>query len=421
MNELLAQIYHQPWLMEPGALRLLAQRLEPLVVGENLSKLAVAYQLPLSVANRVATIPVSGVLLKTVPGWVRFYGIDATGYDEIRSMLQMALVDDRAGRIELRISSPGGMVAGGMEAAEAIRAADQVKPVTAVIEDLGASGAYWLAASARRIEANANAEVGSIGVYTVYMDWSGLEAKWGIKTIVIRSGEHKGMGLDAITENQIAAVQEDIDGIAAHFVAHVAAGRKMAPEQAKGLATGRVWLAPKALELGLIDAVTSAIPTPAAPTNPRNEAAAEADINNQNSNAGDQAMGETQITVTAEAAMAAEKKRTSDIKAAFPKDAAFTLEAIEAGWSVTEAKAVRCDRLEAVAAARVPGDPGVPFGESETAAPTNFVEVARARAVSDGISRKEAMRCVARERPKLYEAFLASEARRPVLTNPGKK
>jgi hypothetical protein len=128
-------------------------------------------------------------------------------------------------------------------------------------------------------------------------------------------------------------------------------------------------------------------------------------------------MPDIQNTVTADAAVAAEKKRAIDLKAAFGKDPAFALEAIEAGWSVTEAKAERCDRLQKAAAATVHGDSGVPFGDGTPAIPpVNFIEQARELAQSKGISRTEAMRQIAAEQPKLYEDFLASESRRPVLS-----
>jgi len=245
-NPFLAQCGREPWMMEPLAMSGFLEAIATKSVGEALAAIEITYQLPIRVEGDTAVIPISGVLLKSVPDWVRFWGFDATGYDEVRSMLKIALADERVRRIELRITSPGGMVAGGMETGEAIRAADAAKPVTAVIEDLGASGAYWLAASARRIEANANAEVGSIGVYTVYYDWSKAADTDGVRVFVIRSGEHKGMGLAGapITDVQIAAMQEVIDGMNGHFLDQVAVGRKVPREQAAAWATGRVWLAP---------------------------------------------------------------------------------------------------------------------------------------------------------------------------------
>lgn len=424
-------LFSQPWAMEPRAYDVFEQRCLSIHMGEVLAALQVAYQLPISIANGVATIPISGVLLKTVPGWVRYWGMEATGYDEIRQMLTLAVTNPKVERIELRIDSPGGQVAGGMEAADAIRAAAAVKPVTTVVEDLAASGAYWLATSAPTITAGPNAEIGSIGVYMVYRDWSKMFEAAGVKTIVIRSGEHKGMGVPGapITEAQIAAEQEVVDGIAEHFIAQVATGRKLTAEQVRPLATGRVWLAPAALAHGLIDSVTrtesrqtagrsAAADDTAATTATESapEAATEAPL------IGDTSMPENINTVTAESALAAEKTRVTQIRAAFPKDQAFAMEAVEQGWSVTEAKAERHDRMEKEAQAKPKGSPGVPFGESDPNAEggEDFMTQAQEMAETKKITVTEAMKRLSRSNPGLHQQFVAKESGRRLSVHSGK-
>jgi signal peptide peptidase SppA len=423
------EIFSQPWVMEPFAYEQWEKRCLGTKAGETLARIEVAYQLPLSIAGGVATIPISGVLLKTVPGWVRYWDIEATGYDEIRQMLALAVADPRVERIELRIDSPGGQVAGGMETADAIRAADGVKPVTAVVEDLAASGAYWLATSARRIEAGRNAEIGSIGVYMVYQDWSRMFESAGVKTIVIRSGEHKGMGVPGapITEAQIAAEQEIVDQIAGHFVQQVAVGRRLTIDQVKPLATGRVWLAPAALELGLIDAVGNGGQPAPAPNGKRQESCANesaAPAVNLMEIKGDTTMPDPvqQPVATAETALAGEKKRVGEIKAAFPKDAAFALEAIEQGWDVTAAKAQYCDRLMAGKVA-VPGKTSgaapLPYEDSAEGPASDFLEQAAALAKEEKITKTEAMKRLAQEQPSLHQAFLDRESGRGLKVKSG--
>jgi signal peptide peptidase SppA len=417
------QLFAQPWAIEPAALQMFLAHCDRIKVGETLAQIEISYQLPLSIAGSVATIPISGILLKSVPGWVRYWEIEATGYDEIRQMVGLAVADPRVERIELRIDSPGGQVAGGMEAAEAIRAADGVKPVTAVVEDLAASGAYWLATSARRIEAGRNAEVGSIGVYMVYRDWSRMYEAAGIKTIVIRSGEHKGMGVPGapITEAQVAAEQEVVDQIAAHFVQQVAQGRRRTVEQIRPLATGRVWLAPAALELGLIDGIGNGAMVSPAPGGKRSENETAAAAATETTDVGDTTMADQpqQSTAPAAAALAEEKTRVADLRAAFPKDPAFALEAIEQGWDVTAAKAQYCDRLLAGKVTAAPAGPGAPplkYEDSAEGPASDFLEQAHALASREKISRTQAMRRLAQEQPKLYEDFRAAESRRTVLT-----
>jgi len=392
-------LFSQPWAMEERAYDIFEKRCMSVQVGELLAKIEVAHPLPLSISGGMATIPISGVLLKTVPGWVRYFEIEATGYDEIRQMVALAVSDPRVERIELRIDSPGGQVAGGTEAADAIRAAAQAKPVTAVVEDLAASAAYWLATSARSITAGRNAEVGSIGVYMVYRDWSKMFEDAGVRTIVIRSGEHKGMGVPGapISENQIAAEQEVVDQIAEHFIQQVSTGRRMTDEQVRPLATGRVWLAPAALALGLIDGLTGA--TAAEPNNGKQ---------------GETIMEPPKVEQpTAEQAVATERQRIAEINKAFAKDPAFAMEASQAGWTVTEAKAQYCDRLQAKEAATPPGSPGLPYHDSAAdGAGGDFMEQARELAEEKKISVTEATKRLAAKNPALHQRFLDAESRR---------
>ncbi|MEN6336090.1 MAG: S49 family peptidase [Phycisphaerales bacterium] len=407
------QYAREPWMMEPCAARLFFSSLAELRVGDNLSAVQIDAPLSIRVESDKAVIPVTGVLLKTVPAVLKIvYGSRITGYDEIRAMLGQAVANPAVKRIEMQITSPGGQVAGGMETAAAIRAADAIKPVTAVIEDLGASGAFWLATSARRIEANANAEVGSIGVYTYYTDWSGLEDKWGIRTVVIRSGEHKGMGLDKITDSQIAAVQEVIDGMNSHFIDQVAAGRKVSREQAAEWATGRVWLAPAAVQMGLIDAITE-IQTLQLPV--------QAKENSMSEQSKVETASAAQVEAAAAAVKAEERRRVGDLKAAFPKDPAFAMEAIEAGWTVMEAKAERHDRLEKEAAETPKGDKGIEYHDSDASGgDVDFIAESKRISRDEKISMTEAMRRVQAEQPESYSRFLASEQQRPVRNRSGK-
>lgn len=419
-NALMVDYAAQPWAMEPVAMQRMFAALAEIESTEAVAAVRIDIPSPMRVENGRATIPITGILLKTVPAVLKLiFGSGVTGYDDIRRMVQAAVDDPLVTEIEMRITSPGGMVAGGMEAAQAIRAADAIKPVTAVVEDLCASGAYWLATSARRIEANANAEVGSIGVYTYYLDWTGFDDKMGVKTIVVRSGEHKGMGLDAITDTQIAAVKEVIDQMAGHFIDQVAAGRRVARQQAAEWATGRVWLAPAAMQMGLIDAVTA--PQQAAPpAGKRNESATEAATETLDTGDMDMPQEQTDIT-TAEAALANEKERVSALQAAFASDPAFALEAVGKGWSVTEAKAERHDRLEKEAAARCKGSDGLEYHDSAADGGEDFMQKATQIAREEKITRTEAMRRLAHEEPDLYERFRAGEAARPVKVRSGKK
>ena len=433
-NPILSQFTTDKWAMEPTALQAFFLRLGELRENSVLPGIAVQQTTSLQVVGDTAIIPISGVLLKTVPGWAKIWGVNATGYDDIRQQLEQALAKRDVKRIHLQVASPGGQVAGVMETGEMIRAARQEKTVTATIEDLGASGAYWLASQAETLDANANAEVGSIGVYTAYIDYSAMAEGLGLKVIVIRSGEHKGMGIPGapISDAQIAAVQEVIDAMAENFVQAVAAGRNLDPAGVRALATGRLWIATAARELGLIDAVID--------SNSNNETSSQAETNASSAPQGDTLMTDTQTAASTETktnvdqaavtaqAQQAERQRMQDLKAEFPNDPAFAMDQFAAGADVTIAKAAYCDVLRArqqqaddKAEQKTTG--AEPLEHNEAAGSTasgDFMAEARQLSRDQKISMTDAMRQLSREKPELYAGFQAGQNKRKLTIKGGK-
>jgi hypothetical protein len=119
-------------------------------------------------------------------------------------------------------------------------------------------------------------------------------------------------------------------------------------------------------------------------------------------------------------ALVNERKRFADLKAAFPTDAAFALEAVEAGWTVTEAKAERHDRQQKAAAAAPPGDKGVQYHDSDQGGGPDFMAEAKRISREEKISMTDAMRRVQADDPGSYEKFRAAESVRPVRHRSGK-
>jgi len=119
------------------------------------------------IAEGIAVIPLAGPLMKIDSKF------GSTNTVRVRRALRAALADPDVRGILLHIDdSPGGTMAGTADLAAAVAAANLEKPVWAQIDDMGASAAYWVAAQARRIVANATAELGSIGVVAVLEDSS---------------------------------------------------------------------------------------------------------------------------------------------------------------------------------------------------------------------------------------------------------
>lgn len=420
-NTLLAQMQADVWAMDPKHLHALFMQVAEADF-KMLNDIKVEVTRPtMSVNNGVATIQVFGVLMRSVPTFYRWYGIAATEYGDISAQISAAVNNPDVKSIVLDVDSPGGQVAGGMECASIIAAAAKKKTVTAKVENLCASGAYWLSSQATKIIANPNAMVGSIGVYMVITDYSKYAEDLGMKVHVIRSGEHKGAGVPGaeITEKQIDGFQEVIDGMADNFIAAVASGRSMTEAKARKVATGQTWLAAQAAEKGLVDTVIKL------ESEILSKGADMAENNTDNKQSPETARIKA---AAAEQATTSERTRMTDLQAAFPGDLKFALGQFTTGASVETAKAAYCDiaqeklkasedkRAEAEAKTAAvededtSGAPPMGSGGNEgTTEGADFMAVSRELAEEEKISVGAAMSIVARKQPELHKAFLSKK------------
>lgn len=183
--------------------------------------------------------------------------VDGANTVRIREAIRSAAADQSIASIVVRVDSPGGTVDGTMELADEVRAANAVKPVIGFAEDLAASAAYWAISQARKVYANANAVIGSIGAYAAIIDSSKAYELAGFKMILISSGGLKGAGMEGteVTPEMVAYWQGLIDARGKFFLDAVGAGRGLSKAEVKALADGRVHVAADAKRLGLIDAI----------------------------------------------------------------------------------------------------------------------------------------------------------------------
>lgn len=163
----------------------------------------------------------------------------------------------RVPAVVLDIDSPGGSATASDELLIAFRRLAAKKPVVASIRGVGASGAYLAALAAHRILANPNAVIGSIGVISAGPRVPRLLERLGVDVAETRAGHLKGMGAPwrSETAEERAKEQAIVDAFYDAFVETLAEGRHLAPERARQLATGEIWLGRQALELGLVDEI----------------------------------------------------------------------------------------------------------------------------------------------------------------------
>jgi signal peptide peptidase SppA len=163
------------------------------------------------------------------------------------------------------IESPGGTAAGTPQLADDIYrlARDGRKPVHVHAEDVIASAAYYAGSQASRLTVNATAEVGSIGTVALIEDSSGAAEQAGFKVHLLSTGPYKGAFAPGVpvTEEHLDYARERVDAVTEPFLQAIKRGRRMGIDAARELAYGpeggKVWSAPRAMELGLVDAIES--------------------------------------------------------------------------------------------------------------------------------------------------------------------
>ncbi|HTO68836.1 MAG TPA: signal peptide peptidase SppA [Myxococcota bacterium] len=177
---------------------------------------------------------------------------------ETKSILDRAGDDEKVAGLLLRIDSPGGSVSASDTLYHEIAKwkADNKKPVVAFFNGLSTSGAYYLAMAADRVVAHPAAVTGSIGVIMPGFSIAGLMKKYGVADQTLTSGAYKDAGsmLRDMRPEERAQLLSVIDDLYTRFREVVKEGRPaLDADKIKQLADGRVYSAPQALKLGLVD------------------------------------------------------------------------------------------------------------------------------------------------------------------------
>jgi len=182
--------------------------------------------------------------------------------DVIVTGLRSAFEAEGAKAVILRINSPGGSpVQSGYvyDEIKRLRGLYPEKKLYAVITDLGASGAYYMAAAADEIYADKASLVGSIGVTAAGFGFVDLIDEYGVERRTYTSGEHKAF-LDPFSEEnpeEVAFWKTVLTSTHQQFIDKVKEGRGDRLVENDKLFSGLIWNGEQALELGLIDGLGS--------------------------------------------------------------------------------------------------------------------------------------------------------------------
>ena len=203
--------------------------------------------------EKIAVIEVKGVISLDEPQG--FLSTGATTPERFKRFFERALADRSVKAILIEINSPGGSVVASDEIASIIKSAN--KPVVAWIGEIGTSGAYYVASACDYIVASKGSLTGSIGVISIFTDYSGLLKKLGINVTVIKAGKYKdmGSGYRPLTKEEIEMLENISYQIYDMFIEEVAKNRNLSKDYVRKIAEGRLYTGVQAKEVGLVDEV----------------------------------------------------------------------------------------------------------------------------------------------------------------------
>jgi protease-4 len=208
--------------------------------------------------DKIAVIEVEGMLINARTGG--FLQPTENKVSLFKEQLDRAAGDRRVKAVVLRINSPGGTVTASdtmYQLLQRFRARTK-KPVIASLQEVAASGGYYVACASDQIVASPTSVVGSIGVlFNTFEASRGLD-KLGIRAEAIKSGPLKDMGspFKALTNDERAVMQGMVDEYYARFVEVIKQHRTLGDAEKIRTATdGRVFSGQQALATGLVDRV----------------------------------------------------------------------------------------------------------------------------------------------------------------------
>ncbi|HYO10061.1 MAG TPA: signal peptide peptidase SppA [Tepidisphaeraceae bacterium] len=206
--------------------------------------------------GKIAMIEIDGMLINARSGG--FLQPTENPLSVFTQQLAQAEQDPQVKAVVLRVNSPGGTVTTSDAMYEIVQRFRQKtgKPVVAALQEVAASGAYYVSCASDRIVAQPTTVVGSIGVIFNTFDFSGTMNKIGASSTAIKSGALKDMGspFKPLSADERAVMQGMVNEYYARFVEVVKTTRPIKDPASLSTSTdGRVFSGQRALELGLVD------------------------------------------------------------------------------------------------------------------------------------------------------------------------
>jgi protease-4 len=211
--------------------------------------------------KKVALVTLSGAIVRgrsrRLPFPLPFVGGEQAGSESVVGALRVAEKIRKVAAVLFYVNSPGGDALASDLIWREVERISAKKPVVVLMGNAAASGGYYVSAAASHVVARCGTLTGSIGVLAIRPVALGLYEKLGINPVVLERGAHAGL-LDPSRRpgpDELRVIEGQIGRIYTEFKDRVARGRKMELSDLESIAGGRVWTGAEALDLGLVDEI----------------------------------------------------------------------------------------------------------------------------------------------------------------------
>lgn len=204
-------------------------------------------------ANRIAILYAEGEIKPEIASSP--YNVEQAITEKVASELIKLKNDDHVKAVVFRVNSPGGSAFVSEQIWRQVVELKKVKPIVVSMGDVAASGGYYISCAASKIVAEPNTLTGSIGIFGIFPNVTGLFDKLSLTTDIVKTNTYADLGdmSRPMREDEKVLIQSFVERGYEIFLTRCADGRGMSKEAINEIGQGRVWTGKQAKERGLID------------------------------------------------------------------------------------------------------------------------------------------------------------------------
>lgn len=183
------------------------------------------------------------------------YNVEQAITEKVASELIKLKNDDNVKAVVFRVNSPGGSAFVSEQIWRQVVELKKVKPIVVSMGDVAASGGYYISCAANKIIAEPNTLTGSIGIFGIFPNVTGLFDKLSLTTDIVKTNTYADLGdmSRPMREDEKVLIQSFVERGYDTFLTRCADGRDMSKEAINEIGQGRVWTGEQAKERGLVD------------------------------------------------------------------------------------------------------------------------------------------------------------------------